>query len=109
MSTVARRTPSKARTQRAIRLPGPGDVETRILFRGVGWEVYDTLSDSLGEGSHVRMIYDGRDLEIKTTSNLHDFLNHILGLFVHEVATEMRIQVLSTAQATWKRPEIERA
>jgi Uma2 family endonuclease len=108
MSTVTRQKPSKARRERAIRTPDAGDAETRIVFRGVGWPIYDALSDALGEGSRVRMIYDGKDLEIMTTSNFHDFLIYTIGLFIYEVARAMDIQIIATGQATWKRPEIER-
>jgi hypothetical protein len=108
MSTVTRQKPSKAVSKRAIRLPDQGDAETRIVFRGVGWDVYDRLSDALGEGSYVRMIYDGEDLEIMTTSDMHDRFRSILGLFVHELATAMNVPMAGSGQTTWKRPELAR-
>jgi Uma2 family endonuclease len=108
MSTVTKPKPSKVRAQRAIRLPDRDDAETRIVFRGVGWEIYDRLSDALGEGSHIRMTYDGKDLEIMTTSDIHDNFRSLLGLFVHEVATALGIPHSGSGSTTWKRPELER-
>jgi hypothetical protein len=108
MSTVTRRRPSKARTRRVVRPLDRDDAETRIVFRGVGWEVYDALSDALPDGSYVRMIYDGKDLEIMTTSQIHDDFKDLLGLFVHETATAFRIPIAGGGQATWKRPEVAR-
>jgi Uma2 family endonuclease len=108
MSTVARRKPSGARAKRVIRPLEGDDAEARIVFRGVGWEVYDALSDALPEGSSVRMIYDGKDLEIIMPSNLHDHFKDLLGLFVHEVAVAMLIPMSGAGQTTWKRQELDR-
>jgi hypothetical protein len=38
--------------------------EQRIVIRNVNWHVYETLVDSIGEGQHVRVAYDGRDMQI---------------------------------------------
>jgi hypothetical protein len=74
----------------------------------VEWEIYDRLSDAVGEGSQVRMIYDGKDLEIMTTSDIHDHFRSVLGLFVHELATALDIPMAGSGQTTWKRPELAR-
>ena len=108
MSTITRREPSRARAKRAIRPLARGDAETRVVLRGVGWKVYDLLSDAVGEGSQVRLTYDGKDLEIVTTSNIHDYFKYVFGVFVHEVATALAIRMLGAGQTTWKRPELAR-
>jgi Uma2 family endonuclease len=108
MSTVTTRKPSKTRAKRLVRPLDRDDAETRIVLRDIGWDVYDMLSDAVREGSPVRMIYDGKDLEIMTTSNIHDDFKDLLGLFVHEVATAFRIPIAGGGQTTWKRPELER-
>jgi Uma2 family endonuclease len=108
MSTVARQKPSRARAKRVIRTLEPEDAERRLVFRGVGWEVYDALSNALPEASAIRMIYDGKDLEIVMPSQIHDDFKDLLGLFVHETAAAFRIPIAGGGQTTWKRPEIER-
>jgi hypothetical protein len=108
MSTIAKRKPSKGRARRAIRLPDRRDAETRIVLPGVGWEVYDLLSDAVGEGSHIRMTYDGKDLEIMTTSNIRFFFKRLAGRFVDEVTMAFEIPRTSSGQTTWKRPELSR-
>lgn len=108
MSTVTRQKPSKVRAKRAIRLPDRDDKETRIVLPDVGWEVYDLLSDSLRDGSPIRMTYDGKDLEIMTTSGYHDYFRYVLGVFVHEVAMAFAIPMMGAGQTTWKRPELTR-
>ena len=39
------------------------------------------------------MTYDGRDLEIMTTGNVHDYFKYVFGVFVHEVATALAIRM----------------
>lgn len=108
MSTATRSRPSRARGERAVRPPERGDAETRIVLRGIGWEVYDALSNALPDGTPVRMTYDGKDLEIMTTSGFHDFFKYLVGLFVHEVAMALGVPMLGLGQTTWKRPRLAR-
>jgi Uma2 family endonuclease len=107
-SKPAKKAPSKARATRAVRPLVRQDAETRIVLRDVGWEVYDILSDAVGEGQHVRMAYDGKDLELMTTSRIHEHFKDLFGLFVAEVANELRIPRGAAGETTWKRPEIAR-
>ena len=108
MSTVTRRKPTKARAKRVIRPLDRGDAETRIVLRDVGWEVYDLLSDAVGEGQHVRMAYDGKDLELMTTSRIHEYFKDLFGQFVAEVSNELAIPRSPAGETTWKRPEVSR-
>src|SRR5689334_24409190 len=52
----------------------PLPVDHRIVFRGVSWETYESLDQAQGEGVHVRLAYDGRDLEIMTTGYIHEVI-----------------------------------
>jgi Uma2 family endonuclease len=108
MSTVTGRKPSRTRTRRRVGPPDRGDAETRIVLRDVGWEVYDLLSNAVGEGQHVRMAYDGKDLELMTTSRIHEYFKDLFGQFVTEVSNELRIPRSPAGETTWKRPEISR-
>ena len=108
MSTVTGQKPSKVRAKRAIRLPDRADEEKRIVLPDVGWEVYDLLSASLRDGSPIRMTYDGKDLEIMTTSDIHDNFRSLMGLIVHEVTVALDIPHTGSGSTTWKRPEIAR-
>jgi Uma2 family endonuclease len=108
MSTITTPKRSKTRGKRAIRPLDRGDAETRIVLRDVGWEVYDFLSDAVGERQHVRMAYDGKDLELMTTSRIHKYFKDLFGQFVTEVSNELRIPRSPAGETTWKRPEISR-
>jgi Uma2 family endonuclease len=106
MSTMTKSKPSKPPVRAWI--PPAIVGEARIAIRGVDWEIYDKLSDAVGEGQHIRMAYDGRDLEIMTTSRFHEHFKDLFGLFVSEVATELKIPRTSGGETTWKRPELLR-
>jgi Uma2 family endonuclease len=94
--------PSPVRTSEVA----PG--ERRILIRGLSWDLYDRLSDEIGEGQHIRLAFDGRNLEIMTTGVLHEDFKDLLGRLVNNVTTELDIPCNGGGQTTWKRPEILR-
>ena len=50
----------------------PLRVGHRTVFRGVSRTVYESLSEANSEGQNIRLAYDGKDLEIMVTSNLHE-------------------------------------
>ncbi len=75
-------------------LPPYGD--HRTVFRGVSWEAYRSLSQAYSEGEHVRLAYDGKDLEIVTTGNLHELISSIVKALVSWVG----IACVSFGEAT---------
>ncbi len=81
-------------------VPDYGD--HRTIFRGVPWEVYVALSDAAIEGEHVRLAYDGKDLEIMTTGNVHEYLKGLAGKFVDAVASWSNISYVDCGETTWK-------
>ncbi len=87
-----------------VTVPG----EQRIVIRGLSWDLYDRLSDAIGEGQHVHLAYDGKDLEIMTTGRFHEHYKEMLGQFVTTVTATLRIPREKLGETTWKRPEIER-
>ena len=46
--------------------------DLRTVFRGVDRHTYNQLSEAIGEGQPVRLIFDGKDLEIMVTGNVHE-------------------------------------
>ena len=76
----------------------------RMVFRGVSRETYESLSQAISEGEHIRLAYDGKDLEIRVTSNLHENLRELLGKFVAAVITWRTIACLSAGETTWQTP-----
>ncbi len=90
---------------------GPSSVvlgEQRITIRGLSWDLYDRLSDAIGEGQHVHLAYDGKDLEIMTTGYVHEDFKELLGRLVNAVTVELDIPCRGGGQTTWKRTEVAR-
>jgi Uma2 family endonuclease len=85
---------------------GPGD--QRIVIRGLDYNLYDRLSEAIGEGQHVRLAYDGEDLEIMTTGPIHEDYKERLGQIVATVSKALGIPRKKLGETTWKRPEIAR-
>ena len=72
------------------------------------WPFYETLVDSIPEGSNIHVNYDGKDLEIMSTGRKHELAKKLLSRFVETVAEELDIPYRPAGQTTWKRPETAR-
>ena len=81
-------------------VPSSGDV--RIVFRGVDWHTYNQLSESLSEGQHIHLVYDGKDLEIMVIGNVHEILKDLISKIVNALAMGLGVNCLGSGQATWK-------
>ncbi len=88
-----------AGTAAAVPISG-GDL--RRVFRKVDWHTYNQLSEATGEGQHVRLLYDGKDLEIMVTGNLHERYKELLGAIVRAVTMGRDLDYVSCGQTTWK-------
>jgi Uma2 family endonuclease len=84
-----------------VAIPG----EQRIAIRDISWDLYDRLSDAIGEGQNVHLAYDGKDLEIMVTGPTHEDAKENFQVFVKAVALELRVRCRGLGQTTWKRPE----
>jgi Uma2 family endonuclease len=89
-------------------IPNAITAEQRIVIRNVNWELYNRLSDEIGERQHVYLAYDGKDLEIMTKGREHEDFKEFLGRFVNALAFELKIRCRGAGETTWKRPEIMR-
>ena len=78
------------------------DGDQRTVFRGVDWHTYTQLSEATGEGQHVRLIYDGKDLEIMVTGYVHEYLKELLGTIVRAVTMGRDIDSVGSGETTWK-------
>jgi Uma2 family endonuclease len=82
--------------------------DQRAVFRGASWEAYRSLSAANTEGRRTRLAYDGRDLEIMTTGNVHENLKELLALFVQAVTSWLGIAHVACGETTWDAVEAER-
>ena len=66
------------------------------------WHTYNQLSEATGEGQPVRLIYDGKDLEIMVTGNVHERYKELLGMIVKAVTMGLDLDYVACGQTTWK-------
>jgi Uma2 family endonuclease len=82
--------------------------EERGVIRDASWNLYDRLSDAIGERSLFRVAFDGRDIEIMALGPKHEDIKDILGLFVNELYFGLEIDCRGLGSTTWKRSELGR-
>jgi Uma2 family endonuclease len=71
-------------------------------------DLYNRLDEAIGEGQHVHLAYDGKDLELMTTGNIHELFKVRIGTFVSAVTAGLDIDYLSAGQTTWKTEQADR-
>jgi Uma2 family endonuclease len=107
MSTIT----SRPQTVAVPSAPGrsePIQGDQRIVIRRVGRHVYQCLSEAIGEGQHIRLAYDGEDLELMTTGHLHERYKELRSQFVTLVSMVLDIDREPTGETTWDAPETDR-
>jgi hypothetical protein len=87
-----------------ILIPG----ESRIVIRDIGRHVYQCLSEAIGEGQHIRLAYDGKDLEIMVTSNLHEHFKQLLNKVLVAVMLALEIDHVDCGETAWDTEESDR-
>jgi Uma2 family endonuclease len=76
--------------------------EQRTVFRGVDWQAYHSLSEATVEGQHVRLAYDGKDLEIiMVTGNVHEHWKELLIKIINALTSWLEIDCVSCGETTW--------
>ena len=99
-STVQVTTPSSPAPASAFVIFEGGD--QRTVFRGVDWHSYNQLSHAIGERGCIRLIYDGKDLEIMVLGNIHEYYKGLLSMIVNAVAMGLDLDHVACGQTTWK-------
>ena len=75
--------------------------EQRIVIRNVGWNNYEALLKMVGDG-HVRLAFDGKDVELMSPSLDHDRFKTKLGRLVEVLTEELNIPCESLGGPTWR-------
>jgi hypothetical protein len=74
-------------------------------MRGVSWDLYDRLTDAIGERSSIRVAFDGKDVEIMVVGPVHEGARRSLDMFISEVAEGLDLDFHPLGATTWKRVE----
>jgi Uma2 family endonuclease len=108
VSTTTRQPPAPAAPMApSKRLGSTTTDDRRVVIRGVPWDVYERLSEAIGD-QHVRLNYDGKDLEIMAPGLKHEDLKWWVTLILDAVMMACRIPGRLGGQTTWRRPCVER-
>ena len=99
-STVPMATPAGTVRSPAFVVVEGGD--QRTVFRGVDWHTYNQLCQATGESGGIRLIYDGKDLEIMVVGNIHEQIKELFGAIVRAVATGLDLDFVACGQTTWQ-------
>lgn len=103
MATVLTPATETVRDDEELRVPS----EQRFLLGGVDWETYLKISDALTE-RHVRVTYDGENLEIMTTSPPHSRYSRLIGCFVRVLTEELGLPLGGYGDMTCRREDLPR-
>lgn len=81
--------------------------EQRFILPAVDWETYRAVSQAL-TGHHVRLTYDGDNLEFMTISPSHGNFSRLLGRFVVVLTEEAGLPLKSFGDMTCEREDVRR-
>lgn len=79
----------------------------RFVLRGISWDVYQALRD-VPEMYHVRMTFDGGDLEMMSPSYLHERFSRLVEHLIHAWTQERNIDVVSCGMMTIRRRDFQK-
>lgn len=85
--------------------PPPVPGETRFLIRDIDWAAYRKISEALNE-RHFHLSFDGKDLELMTTSLPHDRYGRFVSFMVMALTEEMDLPCTSCGQFTMDREDL---
>ncbi|MBL8797120.1 MAG: Uma2 family endonuclease [Planctomycetia bacterium] len=85
----------------------PVSAEQRFLLRNIEWPQYLAFADLLDE-RHVRLTFDGKNLELMTISHGHERWGELLGRFIDVLTEELDRPMQSGGSTTLNREDIER-
>jgi hypothetical protein len=87
MSTITIPAPAAIRFRR----PYPDiPAEQRIAIRDIAWDLYDRLSDAIGEGQNVHLAYDGsRERQFRYSNGENRFVGYKAKIEFNVVLSEM--------------------
>jgi Uma2 family endonuclease len=105
MSTLTT-TPPKSAPRPQVSAPLPGD--QRIVIRGVDADLYNRIDAAIGEGQYIHVAYDGKDLELMTTSDIHEWYKGVFNTLMKALLLAHGIRFVYCGQKTWKTEEADR-
>jgi hypothetical protein len=94
--------------RRSVTPPHSAAGETRIVFRGADYAVYEALVEAIPDSASVRMAFDGEDLEIMMRGGPRERFKKLLATIVSVISEELEIPRADQGSRTWKGLELGR-
>ncbi len=85
-----------------------GGAEQRVLLARVGWSLYRSIAESIGDRAVPRLTYVDGDLELMAPSYLHELLADRLRYFVLALVRGLNLTVVSAGSALWERADLDK-
>jgi hypothetical protein len=82
--------------------------EPRLCFRGIDFEVYETLVRALPPQTPAKLVYDGKDLEIMVKGPVHNDFASLFDRFIRLLASVLEIPCHGLGETTLIRPTLTR-
>jgi len=76
--------------------------EQRVVIRDVDWDGYETLLRIVGDG-HVRLAYDGSDVELMSSSFPHERFKVLISSLIHTLTLELNVPCNGLGSTTWRK------
>lgn len=82
-------------------------IEQRFVLPAVDWATYQKISDALA-GRHVRLTYDGDNLEFMTISPIHARYSRLICRMIVVLTEEMGLPIASFGDMTCDRQDVRK-
>lgn len=82
--------------------------EQRVVLRGLSWEAYLQILDSLPESRGARLTYDDGMLEITVPSELHEFSGRLIERFISTLVELMELRMKTMGSTTMNYPHLKK-
>jgi hypothetical protein len=102
MSTITFPAPAATSSRR----PCPDiPAEQRIAIRHIPWDIYDRLSDAIGEGQNIHLAYDGKDLEVMVVGREHEDFKDLFSRFINAITDDLHMPSRSRVKPRGSAPK----
>lgn len=81
---------------------------SNVFLRGQSWEDYESIIESVGEASGLRISFDGENVKITTLSTKHEKYVRFIEMIITTLTLKTRKKILHFGSATMKSSRQER-
>lgn len=75
---------------------------SELVLRGMSWQGYEEIIESVGEASGLRISFDGENVKIMTLSAKHEKYVRLVEMLITALSLNLRQRILHFGSATMK-------